>query len=99
MNNFLVKESADYADEFNCEGFKIIKGESKENVIDGLIENQGGDFPMECCFGTNESLQFDNKNEFIQALNIIQITDEEVTILKKLFPNCDKHSFGTTGIL
>ncbi len=99
MSNYLVKESADYADEFNCEGFKVMQGESKKEIVQSLIDCRDGDFPMSCSFGTNEELHFENREEFEEALDIQKITDEDLKTLKKLFPDCDKFAFGTTGIL
>lgn len=97
MKHFLVKESGNWADEFDLAGFMIFKKESLSDLKKSLID--GREFPCEIYFGTNEAQEYSNEKEFFADLTIKEITEEEYKFLKKLFPGCDSYAFGTTAIL
>lgn len=89
MKYFLVKFNDNYADEFDLEGFWLEKAESKEEVIilisNGFESERGNKYPVECYFGTNEYLQYNNIEDYLSVLNISEITKEEYDVLQKLF--------------
>jgi len=79
---FLVKCQADYSDEFDVYGFKVMSDEQwiilQENI-------KKCNYPMEVYFGTNEALIFESPNEIMRSLTAIEMTPEEVEVLKKGF--------------
>jgi hypothetical protein len=98
MKYYLVIESNDYADEFDIEGFKVFKSENEESLEIQLIDDQ--EFPCEKYFGTNEAIEFETKEDFLESLSIVEITEEELKVLKKLFgKDITKYAFGTTSII
>lgn len=96
MKKYIVIESANYADEFDIEGFKIMEAESVEEIENTLL----GDtvFPCELYFGTNECQEYENKEDFLDAVSITEIPEEDIKILEKYFGNLT-YAFGTTSIL
>jgi hypothetical protein len=96
MKKYLVKESSDWADEFDIEGFKIIEAESEEKVEEKLID--GRKFPCELYFGTNEAQEYETKEELLNDVEIVEISEEEVKVFEKFFGNL-RNAFGTTAIL
>lgn len=84
MKKFLITQSACWADEFDTEGFCIREANSKKEVIDSLVHPET-EFPVERYFGTNESHEFQDKKEFLETLEVKEITDDEYKTLKKLF--------------
>lgn len=109
MKYFLVKESGNYADEFDIEGFKLFESDSEEDLKKIILNKIKEDyldeddeeliFPMEFGFGTNEAVEINSESELWDGLNITEISETEYTILLKLFPSVDKYPFGLTGIL
>lgn len=99
MKHFLVKEDANWADEFDVASFKVIKAESKEDVIKKIEKERDSEYPMSFYFGTNEDIEIQSREELEKALEIKQITDEELKVIKKFFPNITSSAFGTNAIL
>ena len=101
MATFLIKEDSSWADEFGLQGFKLVKANNKEEAIEKVIERHlmDEDFPMELYFGTNECQEYANKEDLINDLSIQEITEDDVKVLLRLFPDCDDFAFGTTAII
>ena len=115
----LIKFSANYADEFNVYGLKVLsedefsqfqngidlyfeeeENKNEEIDIDSLTEeereqliNEDGEYyddgyynnysdPLEFSFGTNESLSFSSKRDFMSAITISSISEEQAQFLK-----------------
>lgn len=93
MKNYIVIESANYADEFDIEGFKIMQENSKGDILDELLE--GRSFPMRCCFGTNKYINYETKDDVSDAISITEIPDEDLKVIRKYFGD----SFGLTALL
>ena len=81
---YLLKMSEDYADEFQCEQFKIV---DTLELAEDLIETIGNE--EELYFGTNECLEGENI-----AIETHPITDDEAATIRKFLGD----TFGT-GIL
>lgn len=99
---YLVKEDSDWADEFGLQGFKIIGANSEEEVIEKVIRNctnEDEKFPVELYFGTNEFQEYDSKEDLINDLSIQEITEDDLKVFLKFFPDCGKSAFGTTAII
>ena len=98
MKNYIIKESSNWADEFDIEGFRIFTNTSEEDIITKLIH--GRTFPCEMYFGTNEAQEFETEGDFLNCLTIEEITTEEKDLLIKIFgENIIHYPFGTTAIL
>lgn len=103
MKYFLVKESGNYADEFDIQGFKIFEAESEEKVKEQIISDRFDDdipeYPLELYFGTNEAVEINSEQELWSMLDITEISKQDYDVLLRLFPSVNKNSFGLTGIL
>lgn len=84
---YLVKMSADWADEFQCEQFKLFTSlEEAEKRVAHLESIKG-----EVYFGTNESFEGE---ELMGAFEIVEITEQEAAAILRTLGN----KFGT-GVL
>lgn len=100
MAYFLVKEDQDYSDEFNLQGFIIYESENIDTLkakLPQLADIEG--FPTTKYFGSNEMVEIEDEDQFWEALEIQEITEEEFNMLLKLFPKCDKYAFGLTALI
>jgi len=94
VNYYIIKESADYADEFNVEGFGIYESSlNEEELLLKIIEN----FPYsgEIYFGTNEWIEITNEEELSDAIYIEEISEQEYNTIFKIF---EGNSGGMTPI-
>lgn len=107
MKYFLVKEDANWADEFDLQGFKVFESDSEDSLKSELLSEFVADrcdddedpFPTECYFGTNEAVVVESEEDFFNALTFVEISNDEYNCLIKLFPRCHDWAFGTTAIL
>lgn len=88
----LVKYSADYADEFDCEGFGIFEKTEWEEIKKETEKSFEEDGSKERCFGTNEYLQFEDYDDWLRSFKEYDISEEEAETFKRLF---GKRPFGT----
>jgi len=93
----LIKSSYDYGDEFDCKCFMPFNTREDYETWLGDIQRQLDEdgSPIEHYFGTNEYLTISNVEDVVDSLTIIEISDEEQAVLKRLFGN---GSFGTGNI-
>jgi len=78
----LIKFEGNWADEMDIYGFTIMtvkQWEYKKNEI------RHTPLPIEVCFGTNESEEYETHEEYLRNFKVIEITKAEVKVLKKLF--------------
>jgi hypothetical protein len=82
-NSFvLCKYTDDYADEFDIEGFAIFTAKEFNTwLADQLAEH----YPREHYFGTNESIEHYNREQFLDTLTIKVIDEQDYNTLKRLF--------------
>ena len=84
---YLLKFSRDWADEFQCEQFKIVETlEEAESLVEKIETSEG-----ELSFGTNEYFE---PEELLDSVDIKEISDEDALVITSLLGD----SFGT-GIL
>ena len=83
MKRFLIKTEYDYSDEFDVSGMRIVSEDELEK-INRNIDNVKN-YPMTCCFGTNEELEFIDPDDVKHGLTITEISEEEEDIIVKLF--------------
>ena len=79
----LIKFQADWADEFDVYGFKVVTDIEWEQIQEAI---QKIEYPREYGFGTNEQILFESSDEFMRALKVVDVTDDEVEVLQKCFP-------------
>jgi hypothetical protein len=101
MKHFLVKEDSNYADEFDLQGFKLFEAESEEDLKSTILLRvlDGGEFPLDKYFGTNEVIEIEDEEALWNMLDITEISKTDYDILLKLFRFINKSPFGLTGIL
>ena len=86
MKYFIVFFSADYADEFDIQGFRVEKAESKKSILDSLVHPKTK-FPYERYFGTNEAIEYNDKKDFLSNFDIKEIKEEEYKVISKVICN------------
>ena len=101
MKYYIVKIDVDYADEFDVQGFELIKSELdqksfKKQYYDDIEMFADGEdediYPIEGFFGTNENIRFENRKELEEGITIKEITEEEYKVIKKVLGNNYGHS-------
>ncbi len=95
---FLVKFSADWADEFQCEELCLMTQEYFDQWYNSLKECFNGDADREFYFGTNEFFNYSSIEEVFNDIVVTAVSDEveQDTLTKFLGVN---KSFGTGSIL
>jgi hypothetical protein len=91
--NVYVKFEGDYADEFYVNGFVVVTSDSWKEYLESLNEME---FPIEKYFGTNESMEFESAQSYLDQIDVKGVTDEEFAVFKKFFGKSysDDISFG-----
>ena len=85
---YLFEISENYCDEFDVAGFSILTEEdykTYEYIKENINKLNKDDEPFYIGFGSNEEIEFENAGEFINSLNITEISDEEYEIINKHF--------------
>lgn len=80
----LLKFSENYADEFDVYGFIALSEQDWEDYKTKVRELIG-DNTFDYGFGTNESIDFNDADSYIDSFNEKKITDEEYAFLLKNF--------------
>ena len=80
----LVKFKKDWADEFDCNGFKVMPLSEWEEMK--FCAQYCISYPRESYFGTNEHHEFEHFPEWIQSMKVEEITYDEVVFLRRMFP-------------
>jgi hypothetical protein len=80
MRKFLLTYGDNWADEMDIDGCCILS-EKELDKFNKSVENfTGGEFWI----GTNESIEYDDKDSINGVYDIVEITPDEAKILKKL---------------
>lgn len=82
MKYFLIKESRDYADEFDTHGVTVRTSESKEKLKQQITDDFE-EYGEELYFGSNECHLIESPQELLGALQIEEITKEEYEVFLK----------------
>ena len=95
MNNkyYLIRYKGNYADEFNVESFSV-ETEDEYNEFMNAVKIVGdNDGYISINVGTNESIEYDDINEYTYDLTITEISESDYETFKKLdllfFGDCD----------
>ncbi|AVH85411.1 hypothetical protein RsoM2USA_484 [Ralstonia phage RsoM2USA] len=97
MSKILVKFSDNYADEFDVDGFMVIDKDQFNKEV-ALIKRMFDEYgEREFYFGTNESFNYGDFDEWFSVFTVTDITDSEADVLSKLFANSwsNRVEFGT----
>lgn len=81
----LIKYNDNYADEFDVEGFLILTDEEWENQlhISKLVFDTLGS--VEIYFGTNEFIEYDSFDEWLNTFKVKDISDELAKEIIEIF--------------
>ncbi len=85
MNNnqhILVTFNTNWADEMDITGFRVFTQAEWDAEWSALSPSA---FPMEVYFGTNESNEYDTKEDLLAEYTLTPISFEEAVMLDKLF--------------
>jgi hypothetical protein len=78
----LLDFSADYADEFDVEGFSIMT-DAEWNIFQKKFQQHQGQYSFG--FGSNEDIEFENGQEVLDSIGVKNITKEEYDTINKFF--------------
>jgi len=92
MSKLLIIFNGDWADEMDVDGFMIV---SKECWKYKQLEWEHTSFPQELYIGTNESMEYENMEEYLRNFKVKDISDEEEKVIRTLFGL--KSKFSTFG--
>lgn len=82
----LITESWDYADEFNIGGFTIMPTVEWKELIHKIKLYESSLFSdCEFYFGTNECIIIQSFDEFLEGIDVQNITKQEYDIINELF--------------
>ena len=77
MKYLLVKLNANYADEFDVDSMWVTTEEDHIALLADLKEHEDNIHDgNEIYFGTNEAIYFDNYEELMHSLDVVEITPE-----------------------
>ena len=83
----LVKFKKDWADEFDCIGFKVMPKDKWDEMY--FCACYCVSYPREHYFGTNEFHEFDHFSSWIQSMEVHELTYDEVIFLRRMFPEVE----------
>lgn len=86
----LIKGSADWADEFDCEFFAVVTDEELQSLLD-CAKSRLEEGTIEVYIGTNEWFEIEDFDDWRSNLTFKDISDEEAKIIINYLGNC----FGT----
>lgn len=81
----LIEFNANYADEFDVEGFIVMsetQWEAHKAYAKKHFEENGH---TECYFGTNESCDYSDYDDYMRAFNVTALSEQGYAVLKELF--------------
>ena len=86
MGKLLIKFEGNWADEMDVYGFTII---SEEHWKYKNLEWTHTPFPYEYGVGTNESIIFEDIQEYLRSFKVEKISDDEIKCIQKFFGDRD----------
>lgn len=99
MSYLLVIFDENWADEFDCEGFKVIKKDLwMEHLQEIKFHFDEDGSKLKCGFGTNEWLEFESFDQYKKAFKTKELTDEQAKDICELFDLDIESSYETFGI-
>jgi len=80
----LVKFEADYADEFDVHGFRVM---SKPDWDDFVSKAEKVNYPIEIYFGTNEAIEVDSFKELMRSFKVTELNETDAKCISQHFNN------------
>jgi len=80
----LLKFEDNWADEIDICSWQIVEKEDFELARDRFLENYK-DREYSICIGTNEEIEYCNAEKFLSVIEVIDISDEEESVIIKVF--------------
>lgn len=90
MKYFLIKFSDNWADEMDIRGFETFTESEYNEYISQLDKIE---YPVEVGIGTNESLEYLSKEDYLRKLTVVEIEQSELDTLNKLFGPYERGKF------
>lgn len=90
MSQFLIKFSANWADEMDLNGWDLYTRLEWDNVETAIL---GHKYPVTVSVGSNEEIEFENAKQLLDSYTVEQISDEDAAVLIRLFDG-----YGERGI-
>ncbi len=81
----LIEWSGNWADEMDLDGFQIVSEKAWTRFLELLheVDDKEPIFPWEFCVGTNEHVEYESKQDFLDSLEITPISDSEVNVISE----------------
>lgn len=79
----LVKYHADYADEFDVYGFRVLTRSKWAEIVEDVRNTWDG--PTETYFGTNEFVEYEDFDDWFRDFKVTEISEEEFKVFEKFF--------------
>lgn len=88
MTYTILKFDDNYADEFDVEGFVVVKSEFAKKWLELVGSFK---YSLSFGFGSNEANEYDNGANFVTNVSSMVITDEEANVLANIFKNSSEY--------
>jgi hypothetical protein len=82
MKHYLLRYDDNWADEFDVEGFRIY---DQEEYDDFKKRVKAAEYPQQMYFGTNEGIDVDSAKDYLDRIDVTEITEAEAKVLNKFF--------------
>ncbi len=79
----LVKFEDNYADEFDVDGFRLLRGQQWIEHVKEIVE---GKYPCEYGLGTNEWIEYEHPYDMLETFKVHRLTEEQYAWMEGLFP-------------
>lgn len=90
----LLHFNCDWADEFDVEFVTWVTNKWWKQYKKDVEKYENQIFPTECYFGTNEAIYFSSSDEFLDAIESHDITEDQINFLEKI--SSGVNTIGTT---
>jgi len=74
----LIKFEKDYADEFDVVGYRVMTNTELKQY---LLAAEKASYPKEMYFGTNEAVEFHSFDDFVNSLEIVDMSAEAAQVI------------------
>jgi len=84
---FLLQYNDDWADEMDISGFAVMTQSERDEyfAVFKKVFDVNGYYSF--CVGTNEEIEYDTLEDFTNAFQMAEITEEEAKVFSKFFGN------------
>lgn len=96
----LVKFDDNWADEMDVSGFRLYDNiDAWKKTIDEFkeeheITDEDETNYFEVNFGTNEFIEYESLDEFLNNFEVLEISDEDAAVIETVFPEASSYGYG-----